>query len=162
MMLGDHEHQSHAQVEDVSEYVGPITPGSGLDGGGPGASGSRSLCCPERFSQHTVLVDVRPDPPGAREEAIDPVAVASPPEDSAGIADGTNDTCFGLVAGLVAPDLSRVREPSARLRAGSVDVNSLIVVDVALGSGGFRTSGCGRDLGQKEINRSTETMVMAR
>ena len=89
----------------------------------------------------------------AREEIFGPVAVVieyddSTDDDAVRIA---NDSRFGLVGAVWSADPDRAAGVAARLRAGSVAVNSTAVLDFNSPFGGFKQSGIGREGGPEGI-----------
>ena len=53
-------------------------------------------------------------------------------------------------------DVKQAHQPHARLRAGTVWVNTYGVMDAALPFGGYKQSGFGRELGMHAIDHYTE------
>jgi aldehyde dehydrogenase (NAD+) len=109
---------SEAQLARVSHYLDVAkeegaTPLAGADG--PAGDGY--------YVRPTVLGDVAPESPVAREEIFGPVAAlleASSYEDAVAQA---NDTPFGLTASLFTRDLGRALRFAREARAGVVKVN---------------------------------------
>ena len=67
-----------------------------------------------------------------------------------------NDTPYGLAAGLWTRDLSRALRVEARLRAGTVWVNTYRALSVLLPFGGYKRSGLGRENGVEAIKEYLE------
>ncbi len=58
-----------------------------------------------------------------------------------------NATRYGLAAGVWTKNLGKAHQVAARLRAGTVWINSRHADDVVLPRGGYKESGWGRELG---------------
>ncbi|HVW32132.1 MAG TPA: aldehyde dehydrogenase family protein [Acidimicrobiia bacterium] len=102
------------------------------------------------FVEPTVFVDVAPTMRIAREEIFGPVVGVIPYDgDAEGVAI-TNDSPYGLAAGVWASDDGRALAVAKQIRAGMVLING------AGGSfdapfGGFRQSGIGRECGPEGL-----------
>jgi benzaldehyde dehydrogenase (NAD) len=96
------------------------------------------------FYAPTVLADVRPGMPAFDEEIFGPVApITSFATDEEAI-EIANDTEYGLVAGVLAGDLTRARRIADRLHAGSVHINDQTIMhEVFAPMGGMGVSGNG-------------------
>jgi len=107
------------------------------------------------FVKPTVFVNVKNDMTIAQEEIFGPVlsVIAYDSEDEAiRIA---NDSRYGLHAGVIGTDLSRVRRVAAQLRAGRVVINNM-TDDPQAPWGGFKFSGIGREYGRYGIGAFLE------
>jgi len=107
---------------------------------------------PGFFYPATVLVDLPPDSPAAREELFGPVAVltrCATDEQALGLA---NDSDYGLGASLWTADLERARRLLPRIEAGAVFVNGLVKSDPRLPFGGVKDSGYGRELSREGLH----------
>jgi len=108
------------------------------------------------FVAPTVVDAVRPQLPIATEEVFGPVLAVlevDGPDDALAVA---NDTIYGLAAAVWTRDLGTAHRMAARLRAGTVWVNTYDATDVALPFGGFKQSGFGRDKSLHAIDGYTQ------
>lgn len=109
-------------------------------------TGGRRLDRPGCFYAPTLLTDLTPDNPAAREETFGPVAallrVAS--EDEAVAV--ANDSEFGLGASVWSGDARRAEALAPHIEAGHVAINGVVKSDPRLPFGGVKNSGYGREL----------------
>ena len=115
------------------------------------AQGARLLTGGKRdglFYEPTVLTDVRPGMPAFEEEIFGPVApITTFGTDEEAVQLG-NQTEYGLVAGVLAGDLTRARGIADRLHAGSVHINDQTILhEVFAPMGGMGISGNGSAYG---------------
>jgi acyl-CoA reductase-like NAD-dependent aldehyde dehydrogenase len=96
----------------------------------------------------------------AREEIFGPVLVASPYESLEEVADRANAGDYGLAAGVWTRDVSNAHRLAAKLRAGSVYVNTWGAVDPSAPFGGFKASGIGREHGRDGLDAYLETKTV--
>ncbi|TYC64400.1 aldehyde dehydrogenase [Rhodobacterales bacterium] len=98
------------------------------------------------FVEPTIFSNVAPDNRLGIEEIFGPVlavTVFQTEEEAISIA---NNTVYGLAASMWTSNLSRAHRVSAKLRAGTVSVNTVDAVSPMTPFGGFKQSGIGRDL----------------
>jgi (Z)-2-((N-methylformamido)methylene)-5-hydroxybutyrolactone dehydrogenase len=134
--------------------------GEAVDGGARmlvGAGNGVTLPEQGRFAAPTILVDVAPEATIAQEEVFGPVLVVQPFRDEDEAVALANGTAYGLAAGLWTSDVRRAHRVAARVRAGTVWVNSYRVLSYAVPFGGFGLSGIGRENGFEAIRSFTET-----
>jgi succinate-semialdehyde dehydrogenase/glutarate-semialdehyde dehydrogenase len=100
------------------------------------------------FYAPTVLADIPPNAPAARDELFGPVASvfkAKGLADAIGIANGTS---FGLGASVWTTDAAERKQFIADIESGMLFINGMVVSDTRLPFGGVKNSGFGRELGE--------------
>lgn len=98
------------------------------------------------FFAPTVVSNVSPEMPLAREEVFGPVAAllrVANAEEAVRIA---NDCAYGLGSSVWTKDIPRARALARRIEAGMVFINGMVVSDPRLPFGGVKLSGYGREL----------------
>jgi aldehyde dehydrogenase (NAD+) len=108
------------------------------------------------YVEPTVFADVDHDMRISQEEIFGPVAAVLPFKDERDAIRLANGTRYGLAAGVWSSDIGRAHRFAARLKAGTVWVNTYGPTDVRLPWGGARDSGFGREHGDAAIENFTE------
>jgi aldehyde dehydrogenase (NAD+) len=103
------------------------------------------------FVAPTVFADVRDDMRIAREEIFGPVISAFPFDTLEEAVRRANATPYGLAAGVFTTNVGTAHRLAARLRAGSVWVNTYHALDPAVPFGGFKMSGYGKEGGLEHV-----------
>ncbi|NMO01721.1 aminobutyraldehyde dehydrogenase [Gordonia sp. TBRC 11910] len=98
------------------------------------------------FVAPTVLADIPAGADCVREEIFGPVITVETFDDEAEAIARANDTPFGLSASVWTENARRSLDVAARVDAGTVWVNSHLVLANEVPWGGFKGSGYGRDL----------------
>lgn len=145
---------SRAQQQRVLEYVriggeeaarvvaGGKAPGGNLDSG--------------FFVEPTVFSAVHNRMRVAREEIFGPVVCAIPFDDFPDAVARSNDSPFGLAAGVWTRDIRKAHQAAAALETGTVWVNCYNAFDNASPWGGFKQSGWGREKGPYGLDLFTQ------
>lgn len=112
-----------------------------------------SLRLPEggAFFPPTLVTNVAPASTLAQEEIFGPVLVTMSfrtPEEAVALA---NNTRYGLAASVWSENISRALDVAPRLQCGVVWINATNLFDAAVGFGGYRESGFGREGGREGI-----------
>lgn len=104
----------------------------------------------------TVFTDVANQMRIAQEEIFGPVAAIIPFADEGQVVEAANDSAFGLAAGIQTNDLKRAHRVAARLRAGTVWVNTWHMIEASAPFGGYKGSGYGRENGMTMVEHLTQ------
>jgi len=109
------------------------------------------------FVEPTVLVDTKPDMKVIQEEIFGPVLAAIPfKELDDELIAAANGTDFGLAAGVWTRDIGKAHSVAAKLKAGTVWINTYNSFDAALPFGGYKQSGWGREMGHDALDLYTQ------
>ncbi|MDX6231900.1 MAG: aldehyde dehydrogenase [Nocardioidaceae bacterium] len=144
------------QRDRVEHYIAEgIREGATLTtGGGRPAGLDRGY-----FIEPTVFANVDNSSVIAREEIFGPVLSVIPVADEAEAVRTANDSIYGLNASVFSTDVARASGVAARLRSGTVGLNSF-QSDMGIGFGGFKQSGIGREGGREGLKAYLETKVV--
>jgi (Z)-2-((N-methylformamido)methylene)-5-hydroxybutyrolactone dehydrogenase len=137
------EHIDRALAEGASVLTG-------ADDGGRGGL----------FLSPTIVDGVTPDMALAGDEVFGPVLAVDVFDDEDAAIVKANATRFGLAAGVWTIDIRRAHRVAARLRAGTVWVNSYRVVAPQVPFGGVGDSGWGRESGTEAMHSFTQTKAV--
>ena len=112
------------------------------------------------FFEPTVFSDVAPKMTIAREEIFGPVLAVLEFADADDAIAKANDCDYGLAAGIWTRDIRKAHNVAARLKAGTVWVNTYNVYDTAAPFGGYKQSGFGREMGMHALEHYTQTKTV--
>jgi aldehyde dehydrogenase (NAD+) len=142
---------SETQMKSVLNYidVGKAEGASAITGGRrSGGSGF--------FIEPTIFANVQHEMRISQEEIFGPVLSVIPFDDEADAVGIANGTAYSLAAGVWSADIGRVHRMAAKLKAGTVWINTYGYTDVRLPWGGAGESGMGREHGEAAIENFTE------
>ena len=111
-------------------------------------TGGRKLEGEGWFYAPTVLADIPPGAPAARDELFGPVASVFKARDLADAIEIANGTSFGLGASAWTRDNAERDRFVAEIESGLLFINGMVASDSRLPFGGVRNSGFGRELGE--------------
>jgi len=108
------------------------------------------------FIQPTVFAEVTDEMAIATDEIFGPVMQVLRFKEVDEVVQRANTTDYGLAAAVWSRDIGKAHALADRIRAGTVWINCYDVFDAAAPFGGFKSSGIGRELGEKAIDNYTE------
>jgi acyl-CoA reductase-like NAD-dependent aldehyde dehydrogenase len=138
---------SKTQMEKVLGYVQlgcdegarPVLPG--------GRFGNRGF-----FVKPTIFDSAEPSMRIAQEEIFGPVLTVLTFENMDDLLEKANATIYGLAAAVWTRDIAKAHRMAQRLQAGTVWINAYNMLGPESPFGGYKQSGCGRELGKYGID----------
>ena len=109
------------------------------------------------FYPPTLLTGVEPAAIVSQEEIFGPVLVAMEFRTPAEAIELANNTRYGLAANIWTENINEAMHVAAKLKAGTVWINSANTFDASVGFGGYRESGFGREGGPEGLTEYLET-----
>ena len=103
------------------------------------------------FIEPAVVTGVTNDMRIAQEEVFGPVMSVIPFRDEAEAIQIANDSKYGLAAGIWTTNVNRAHRVAARLKAGSVWINTYRITSQLSPFGGYKSSGVGREGGAEAL-----------
>jgi acyl-CoA reductase-like NAD-dependent aldehyde dehydrogenase len=140
-----HRDKVHGFVEQGREEGAEVVTG-GAAGDGKGA-----------FYRPTVLAKVESSMAVAQEEIFGPVVTVIPFADEKDAIRIANDVRYGLMATVWTSDPARGHRIAARIKAGTVGINTPYTAFPGIPFGGYKQSGFGRELGLETLDLYLET-----
>lgn len=132
---------------------------SGIDvviGGQRGKGGLES----GSFYEPTVLTGAKDTDNVVTEEIFGPVLTIQKFESFDDLVSRANATSFGLAAGIWTRDISKAHAAAAAIQAGTIWINTYNQFDAAVGWGGFKQSGYGKDNGREGLDKYLQTKTV--
>ena len=133
---------------------------SGRTQGATCATGGKRVGNRGFFIEPTIFTNVQDEMTIAREEIFGPVLSVLRFGDTEELVQRANATPFGLAAAVWTRDIARAHDVARRIRAGTVWINCYDVFDAAAPFGGFKSSGFGRELGERGLDPYLETKTV--
>ncbi|MBY0558822.1 aldehyde dehydrogenase family protein [Hyphomicrobium sp.] len=149
---------SEDQLKRVSGFVersrdtGIEVVTGGRRGQGTFASGS--------FYEPTVLTGAKDTDGVVSDEIFGPVLAIQTFESFDELVKRANTTSYGLAAGIWTSDVAKAHAAAAAIQAGTVWINTYNQFDAAVGWGGFKQSGYGKDNGREGIEQYLQTKTV--
>jgi len=148
---------SEDHLQSVLQYVklGLDEGGSilnGDDGGGERIRIRDGECEEGAFMKPAIFVNVQDDMTICRDEIFGPVMTILPFDTEEEVVRRSNDTPFGLAAGIYTRDLSKAHRLAASIEAGTLWINNYNLAPSELPWKGFKNSGLGQENGNASIN----------
>ncbi len=125
-----------------------------------GTAATRDECGAGWFIEPTIFTGVRNDMRIAQEEVFGPILSVIRFSDDEEAYQIANDSLYGLASGVWTTSMKRAFTASARLRTGSVWINTYRAVSFMAPFGGFKRSGIGRENGQHAIDEYLESKTV--
>ncbi|RMW96281.1 aldehyde dehydrogenase family protein [Allofranklinella schreckenbergeri] len=142
---------SRRQQQSIESYIASARQeGAQLAAGGQPVGGAGF------FVQPTVLSGVSQAMTVAREEIFGPVLSVLRFDDDEEALRLANDSQYGLGASLWTRDINRAMSLIPRVEAGTVWVNTHVLLDPSMPFGGYKQSGMGREFGRHAVEGCTE------
>ncbi|CAG8216723.1 unnamed protein product [Penicillium salamii] len=131
-----------ASYEKVQEMIARAKTESELVVGG-GRIGEQGL-----FLEPTVFLNPKPDAQIYKDEVFGPVSVIKTFDTEEEAVELSNDTEYGLMAGIFTRDISRAMRLSVAIESGVVGINCVSMMNIQVPFGGKKQSGTGREFGE--------------
>jgi aldehyde dehydrogenase (NAD+) len=142
---------SRPQFEKVTGYIE-----AGKEEGAEMRCGGEVKGTNGYFVRPTVFDNVKNNMKIAREEIFGPVVATIPFRNIDEAIKWGNQTPYGLAAAVWTKDIKKAHAAAARLRAGTVWINTYNAFDSASPFGGYKQSGYGRELGIHSLECYTQ------
>jgi len=113
------------------------------------------------FVKPTVFSNVTDDMTIAKEEIFGPVQSILKFKTFDEVVDRSNNTQYGLAAGVFTRDLDKAIQYSQQVQAGSVWINTFLALTAQVPFGGFKQSGFGRENGEDGLHEYLEIKSVA-
>lgn len=112
------------------------------------------------FYEPTVLCGAADSASVVQEEIFGPVLTIQKFSSLDELVPRVNNSNFGLAAGIWTRDISKAHAAAAAIQAGTVWINTYNQFDAAVGWGGFKQSGYGKDNGREGLDKYLQTKTV--
>jgi len=147
----------HEQLTKILGYIE-----KGKQEGATLMAGGKQVGTKGFFVEPTVFVDVKDEMTIAKEEIFGPVMSILKFSTIEDVVKRANHTNFGLAAGVIGKDITKILSLAHNIRAGTVWINCYDIFSPAAPFGGFKESGIGRELGEYGLRQycSVKTITL--
>ncbi|TVY82759.1 Aldehyde dehydrogenase [Lachnellula suecica] len=128
----------------------------GQNGQGTLSLGGKRIGDKGYFIEPTIFENVAPDAEIIREEIFGPVVVVNTFKTEEEVIALSNDTEYGLMAGVFTQDINRALRIASVLESGTVGVNCISQLSQSTPYGGSKQSGLGKEYGREALEAYTE------
>jgi aldehyde dehydrogenase (NAD+) len=146
---------SKIQLDRILSYIE-----SGKQEGARVVTGGGRLDRKGYFVQPTVFADVSENMKIVKEEIFGPVVTVHKFNTVDEVVKLANDTQYGLAAGICTTNLSTAHYVAAKLRAGTVWINTYNDFSHQVPFGGFGQSGIGKEMGREALDAYLQTKAV--
>ncbi|KAG9240195.1 aldehyde dehydrogenase domain-containing protein [Calycina marina] len=112
------------------------------------------------FIEPTVFTNVNDDAEIVTQEIFGPVSIVNSFKDEAEIMHRSNNTNFGLMAGVFTQDINKALRVASEFDSGMVGVNCVSLMFMNVPFGGTKESGIGRECGSAGLRAFTDTKTI--
>jgi aldehyde dehydrogenase (NAD+) len=147
---------SQRQLDRVLGYMA-IGQGEGAELATGGNRLTQAGCERGYFVEPTVLTNLNNTARIAQEEIFGPVLTVIPFTEVSEVARLANATRFGLASAVWTTNVARAHTLAGMIRAGTVWLNTYLMMDPALPFGGYKQSGYGRESGTDQMAEYLQT-----
>lgn len=144
-----------AQFKRVSGYIERGQKGQGTLLAGGNRIGSKGY-----YIEPTIFTDVKPDSEIHTEEIFGPVSVVRTFKTEEEVMDWSNNTEFGLMAGVFTQDINKAMRVASEFDSGMVGINCVSLMMTNAPFGGTKQSGVGREAGISALRAFTDTKTI--
>ncbi|GME50685.1 aldehyde dehydrogenase domain-containing protein [Neofusicoccum parvum] len=139
----------YERILDIIETAKKNGDGTLLAGGS--SQGSQGY-----YIQPTIFADTKANAHIYKDEIFGPVSVINKFQHEDEIIERSNDSKYGLMAGVFTQDINRALRLSAAFDSGVVGINCISTIHVSCPFGGTKESGLGREMGEHALRAYTE------
>ena len=108
------------------------------------------------YIEPAIFLDTKSNASIYKDEIFGPVVVINKFKTEEEIIQRSNDSRYGLMAGVFTQDINRALRMSSSIDSGVVGINCISKIDFSCPFGGTKESGLGREMGEHALRAYTE------